>query len=99
MVLLNTLPEQFTTLFREAVALHVLGYGRVTCVTVCMRTHCVYEPSGEGVLPHHICMWVRYSTYVCYTHKYINYLHMYEFGEDYIVHHLKNTLWNLDEYA
>ena len=48
MVLLNTLPEQLTTLFREALALHVLGYGRVTCVMVCMRTHCVYEPFGEG---------------------------------------------------
>jgi hypothetical protein len=27
MVLLNTLPEQLTALFREAVALHVLEYG------------------------------------------------------------------------
>ena len=27
MVLLNTLPEQLTALLREAVALHVLGYG------------------------------------------------------------------------
>jgi len=37
MVLLSTLPELPTTLFREAVALHVLGYGWVTRVTVCMQ--------------------------------------------------------------